>query len=304
MTENSIDVNIVPVKNGAKRVVVSYYHYSRKEKDRMSSQTDYVWETKNEEMFKYFEARRTKVFYSQILAMCRFYGKKNVRKYKKVMILKTTTNEFCFINVSFYETIADPRHFFEQDYEEMPEYEEESDFDFDSYYNKFIPFVQEWANEVSERLYGYGVNSIKVTSVGYPKEYNYGTDWMNVEFCDEWRQKMLSNISKIVNDDKCKKYAETNYRSVSGYIFLGPEDLKEFEKEIIERKSDSGYDVTILLNMYLTLAFVKEFGFKAGEAWSEITEYAYGCLSYSDFATTEMLKWAKEKGLTIEELSI
>lgn len=41
--------------------------------------------------------------------------------------------------------------------------------------------------------------------------------------------------------------------------------------------------------MYLTLAFVKEFGFKAGEAWSEITEYAYGCLSYSDFATTEML---------------
>lgn len=36
MTENSIDVNIVPVKNGAKRVVVSYYHYSRKEKDRMS----------------------------------------------------------------------------------------------------------------------------------------------------------------------------------------------------------------------------------------------------------------------------
>lgn len=52
------------VKNGAKRVVVSYYHYSRKDKNHMSSQTDYVWETKNEEMFKYFEARRTKVFYS------------------------------------------------------------------------------------------------------------------------------------------------------------------------------------------------------------------------------------------------
>lgn len=180
------------------------------------------------------------------------------------MILKTTTNEFCFINVSFYETIADPRHFFSQEYDEMPEYEEESDFDFDSYYNKFIPFVQEWANKVGERLYEYGVNNIKVISVGYPKEYNYGTDWMNVrvEFCDEWRQKMLSNIGKIVNDDKCKKYAEANYRSVSGYIFLGPEDLNEFEKEIIERKSDSGYDVTILLNMYLTLAFVKEFGFK------------------------------------------
>ena len=110
-------------------------------------------------------------------------------------------------------------------------------------------------------------------------------------------------------------------------------------------------DGSVSINMYLTLAFVKEFGFKAGEAWSEITEYVYGCLSYSDFATTEMLvpegsehlfkdiytakaddlyhhvldkfgwawrdpkyksetelcamlKWAKEKGLTIEELSI
>lgn len=168
------------------------------------------------------------------------------------MILKTTTNEFCFINVSFYETIADPRYFFEQDYEEMPEYEEGLDFDFDSYCNKF----------------------------------------------------------------RCKVV----------------------------------YNHPILLK-YLTLAFVKEFGFKAGEAWSEITEYAYGCLSYSDFATTEMLiaegsehlfkdiytakadelyhhvldkfgwawrdpkyksetelcamlKWVKEKGLTIEELSI
>lgn len=51
MTDNNIDVNIVPVKNGAKRVVVSYYHYSRKDKNHMSSQTDYVWETKNEEYF-------------------------------------------------------------------------------------------------------------------------------------------------------------------------------------------------------------------------------------------------------------
>lgn len=69
-----------------KRMVrnVLWYHNSRKDKNHMSSQTDYVWETKNEEMFKYFEARRPKVFYSQIRAMCRFYGKKNVRKYKKL----------------------------------------------------------------------------------------------------------------------------------------------------------------------------------------------------------------------------
>lgn len=81
------------------------------------------------------------------------------------MILKTTTNEFCFINVSFYETIADPRYFFEQDYEEMPEYEEGLDFDFDSYCNKFIPFVQEWANKVGERLYEFKYLIVKHKAV-------------------------------------------------------------------------------------------------------------------------------------------
>lgn len=84
MTDNNIDVNIVPVKNGAKRVVVSYYHYSRKDKNHRVPKRITFGKPKNEEMFKYFEARRTKVFYSQIRAMCRFYGKKNVRKYKKL----------------------------------------------------------------------------------------------------------------------------------------------------------------------------------------------------------------------------
>ena len=32
MTDNNIDVNIVPVKNGMKRVVVSYYHYYARRK--------------------------------------------------------------------------------------------------------------------------------------------------------------------------------------------------------------------------------------------------------------------------------
>ena len=32
MTDNNIDVNIVPVKNGAKRVVVSYYHNTQGQK--------------------------------------------------------------------------------------------------------------------------------------------------------------------------------------------------------------------------------------------------------------------------------
>lgn len=60
-------------------------------------------------------------------------------------------------------------------------------------------------------------------------------------------------------------------------------------KDGITLHPEHGLNPSIEVCMILTLAFVKEFGFKAGEAWSEITEYAYGCLSYSDFATTEML---------------
>lgn len=80
MTDNKIDVNIIPVGN-SRKVIVSYFHYSRKDRNRITSQTDYIWITNNKEMFRYFEARRTKVFYSQIRAMCRFYGKKKITKW-------------------------------------------------------------------------------------------------------------------------------------------------------------------------------------------------------------------------------
>lgn len=69
------------------------------------------------------------------------------------MILKTTTNEFCFINVSFYETIADPRHFFEQDYEEMPEF---IVFRFcnnrDAYTGRFGAFIQRHLHGKGRRI--------------------------------------------------------------------------------------------------------------------------------------------------------
>lgn len=138
------------------------------------------------------------------------------------MILKTTTNEFCFINVSFYETIADPRHFFEQDYEEMPEYEEESDFDFDSYYNKF-------RSEITEYAYG------------------------------------------------CLSYSDFATTEM-----LIPEGSEHLFKDIYTAKADELYHHVLD---------------KFGWAWRD-PKYK------SETELCAMLKWAKEKGLTIEELSI
>lgn len=166
------------------------------------------------------------------------------------MILKTTTNEFCFINVSFYETVADPRHFFSQEYDEMPEYEEESNFDFDSYCNAFIPYVQKWADEVKERLLVYGVKDIKVISVGHPREYNYDTDWMEVEV-ESQQQKCLYRKVRSIYSMTCIQQKPTNYITMFWINTDGRDPKYKSETELCT-----------------------------------------------------MLKWAEEKGLTIEELSI
>lgn len=76
MSDNNIDVTVLSMPNGRKKVCVSYYHFSRKEEKRMTSETRFVWEGMSPEIANYFSARRTKVFYSQIRAMARFYGKK------------------------------------------------------------------------------------------------------------------------------------------------------------------------------------------------------------------------------------
>ena len=126
--------------------------------------------------------------------------------------------------------------------------------------------------------------------------------------------------------------------------------------EMIDRLEDGEY-ICVALRNVVFMYFKKHkniYGFRSDEMvriYFPETEYAYGCLSYSDFATTEMLipegsehlfkdiytakadelyhhvldkfgwawrdpkyksetelcamlKWAKEKGLTIEELSI
>ena len=106
------------------------------------------------------------------------------------MKILTTTNRFEFVKCNFYETLADPRNLFEKDYDKMGEFEEEEDFDYSKYCNGFIPSVQEWADEVCYKLKKYGVKDIKVLSVGHPREYNFYTDWMNVEveISDDWRE--------------------------------------------------------------------------------------------------------------------
>lgn len=83
MSNNMDDVFIIPPRanNGKYKITVYYNYFSRKDKDKLTSESIYTWETDNEDIIKYFEARRTKVFYSQLRALVRFYGTKKVERY-------------------------------------------------------------------------------------------------------------------------------------------------------------------------------------------------------------------------------
>lgn len=203
------------------------------------------------------------------------------------MKILTTTNRFEFVKCNFYETLADPRNLFEKDYDKMGEFEEEEDFDYSKYCNGFIPSVQEWADEVCYKLKKYGVKDIKVLSVGHPREYNFYTDWMNVEveISDDWRECVLKNIRYLISDDYCVKYFNEHYKSVSGYIFFGPENWGDFKSSVEKKEGDE----SILIDMYLTLSFIKEFHDIADKKWDDITYIMMETLNYENYGTTKLL---------------
>lgn len=263
------------------------------------------------------------------------------------MVISTTTDIFRFISVCFYESFADSRYFFERDYQEMPEYIKEVDFDMNKYQNAFIPSIQQWANEAAKELAEYGIKSTKVKGIRSPKEYNFYTDWadIDVEVDDNWDHIAVKKLDLLSKDHDCNRYFGDNFRSSSGYVFYGPESWSKLKGDLIS--NNPSCEMHILFGMYSTLAFVKEFGNIAEEKWTEITEDQE--LRYEDFATIEllipdgteylfkdeytaeadeiyhkvfdkfgwawrhpkyksktelcaMLKWAKEKGMSIEEL--
>lgn len=203
------------------------------------------------------------------------------------MIIQTATNIFRFISVCFYESYADPRYFFEQDYYEMPEYIKETDFDMIKYQDSFIPYIQQWANEVTEKLKRYGIKSIKVKGIGNPKEYNFYTDWANidVEVDDNWDRIAVKRLKSLSKDRDCNRYFGDNFRSSTGFSFYGPKSWGEFKNALESDNQSCG--MYILFGMYSTIAFVKEFGNIAEEKWIEITENQG--MQYDDFATTELL---------------
>lgn len=82
MIDDRIDVDVYPSRKGW-NVVVSYWYYDRSKKKRLSSSVTYTWFTDCLEIVEFLQRKQTKVFYSQVKALARQFGKKEKISYKK-----------------------------------------------------------------------------------------------------------------------------------------------------------------------------------------------------------------------------
>lgn len=82
MTDNKLDISIF-TKGNRYIVCITYLHTNRRrdEERRIVSETTYRWETDCRELVQFLQNRRTKIFCSQLRALCRYYGTKTYKKY-------------------------------------------------------------------------------------------------------------------------------------------------------------------------------------------------------------------------------
>ena len=172
------------------------------------------------------------------------------------------THQFVFINVDFYESIADPRYMFDWE-EEAKESEKTCDelwdkFNFDWYRAEWIPYIQEVADQVVKEMKDVGLISMKVTNVDSPYEYNFYSDWaeVKVEVKSDWKGRALNRARIYWHDKDCMDLVES-LKDHDGFWSFTPQSPKEWEDAWRGRVY---YADEILLGFYLSMEFLLKFG--------------------------------------------
>ena len=195
------------------------------------------------------------------------------------------TSLFPFMDICFYDTIASPMNMFERDYEEMEEYEEEEDFDFEKYKKDYIPYIQDYVNDDVLPVLENVVSDIKIKSIWSPREYNFRIDQavFDIEVDDDWRKKAIADIPELKSLADVRTIFESRYHSRSGFVFFGPETWEDF-KEALE--TPDMYDDDIILGMYLTFKLVAAEGLGfIQDGFDEICDTFGGNHNYDEYAT-------------------
>lgn len=172
------------------------------------------------------------------------------------------THQFGFINVDFYESIADPGYIFNWD-EESQESGKSCDelwdhFKYDRYRAEWIPYIQEVADQVVKEMKDTGLISMRITNVDSPVEYNFQSDWaeMEVEVEPDWIERALSRSGLYWEDKNCMELVES-LKTKDGFWSFTPQSTKEWEDAWRGRVY---YADEILLGFYLSMEFILKFG--------------------------------------------
>lgn len=203
-------------------------------------------------------------------------------------IIKTATTLFMFTAVDFYWGLGSPdtllSFMFDEDYrDEMSEEDKKlidwDNFDMDKYKKEFLPYIQSLADDVAKELDG--VEKIKVLDIKSPREYNFQTDWCDVDVYmeDGWQEKILGHTDEIFADKDCVEFFDENFKTRSGFISFLPEDMKEYP-ELIRNYNGSIKDDKVVA-VWLSLMYVHKNGRIAWENWENIIEDVEG---NNDFA--------------------
>ena len=178
------------------------------------------------------------------------------------MKYELTTNQFGFINIDFYETSADPAYMFdwEEESEESGKTCDEllEEFNFTYYRLGWIPYVQAIADQVAIEMKEAGLISIKVEYIDSPVEYNFQSDWadIEVEVEPDWKERALSRSSLYWADKDCMDLVES-LKTRDGFWSFTPQSEKEWENAW---KGRVYYADEILLGFYLSMEFLLKYG--------------------------------------------
>lgn len=209
-------------------------------------------------------------------------------------IIKTATTLFMFTAVDFYWGLGNPdallSFMFDEDYrDEMSEEDKElidwDNFDIDKYKKKFLPYIQGLADDVAEELDG--VKKIKVLDIKSPSEYNFLTDWCDVDVYmeDGWIDKVLKDADAILKDETCIEFFGENFKSRSGFISFVPEDMDDYPRLVRNCESSRSWRDDKVVAIWLSLMYVHKHGRVAWENWDNIIESVEGNTDFTECFT-------------------
>ena len=210
------------------------------------------------------------------------------------------------VDINTYDSEFSPENIFSyQMEEEIPEGQEEKDFDFEKYCGDLGKVAAKVLKEQADNFICGEESGIKsITSNGKvhnPRHYNLwnggGQDFMDVEIevSPDFMSRLKENFRKWMEDDldgngRVGNFVRDNYTSYDGFFSYIPDSLEGILNDILD-----GFDLDRLVGVYATLVAVDNGYFRGDDPYDGRTPYMYAreelyetlCdeIDYFDYAT-------------------